>query len=235
LQLSDCNEMYGIGTAGNIDPDALYLKELGTSKAKCQFFSSEFSRDSIDQLLSLSRLQFTPVMIVMLREPVSRALSRGRQVIGKGTHHSLDDFVTHGNAAVNIVANELGGGSIFEAKRMIRNEMSFVGLVEYYEESICLLNWQLGTFDKEKCSCEAIHNARNNADGVHIGGYHTNEYPVSFEALKTLQFELRSDIDIYNYAYQLFVSRVRAMERDVNMPVLCQKLCASVPPLNVKK
>jgi hypothetical protein len=42
-----------------------------------------------------------------------------------------------GAAKRNVITTLLGDSSIYEAKRILRDEIAFFGLTEYYEESLC--------------------------------------------------------------------------------------------------
>ena len=105
----------------------------------------------------------------------------------------------------------------------VRWVTSSLCLQEYYDESICLLKFQLGVFHASECQCEE----GSSDDHVqHVRSTNVLEGKRSYEEVRTLDPQLveplvKVDLQLYAFALDLFRQRVRQAEEELGLRFLC--------------
>lgn len=105
----------------------------------------------------------------------------------------------------------------------VLSELAWIGITEYMQASLCLLEFQLGVFDKNKCSaqCDSI-------EGDTRGNIVANTYKskaqdahYTYQDLKNVEEITRKDAVLYAYGLQLFLERVKYVETLHKIKMVC--------------
>uniref|UniRef100_A0A7S3XLY1 Sulfotransferase domain-containing protein n=1 Tax=Heterosigma akashiwo TaxID=2829 RepID=A0A7S3XLY1_HETAK len=197
------------------------------------FFSYEMEYSIIEQHLSEEIRDGRVKVLLMLREPQSLFRSQIYHMINHGhcdkhekrfkpcaqgwaRRHGGDIQARHLDLAPGSAAADLP-----QALGVLREKIYWFGFTEYYEESLCVLAYQLGTFDPKACSC---------SDGSDSTGSHLRKFNARvselhpnalFEDGFSVEDVTRKDQQLYEYAFQLFLEKVDAIEQDTGVRVLC--------------
>ena len=103
--------------------------------------------------------------------------------------------------------------------------MSFFGLTEHYDVSLCLLRHTFATLSEDEraaCACSAAGGPNNATATPVVGKLKIKQLPgMSTEAMHELAESTRLDDILYAKALGIFLRRVRKMEADIGRRVLC--------------
>eukprot|EP00958_Prasinococcus_capsulatus_P005103 scaffold492_cov347-Prasinococcus_capsulatus_cf.AAC.4 len=107
------------------------------------------------------------------------------------------------------------------AKHNVRDTLFWFGITEHYDASVCLLQYQLDIFDATNCRCDSAADAVMVKPANHLQdkkGYKNvkDRYRHLIEPL------VQADMELYGFAHELFVRRVRLAEREVGQRFLCE-------------
>lgn len=100
------------------------------------------------------------------------------------------------------------------------DKLFFVGILELYEPSVCVLGYQLGQFNKERCDC-------NNEKGIsaHSNVHHYSKTdPASIviaDDLSKVQSKILLDNYLYNAALEITIARIEHVERKTGIRIMC--------------
>jgi len=132
---------------------------------------------------------------------------------------------------------EVEGATVEDVKHIIQHELFFVGIAEYYEASLCLLEYQLGIFDASQCNrtCggddasgsvkkkmklrkkmrEKVlhHNAAKD--------HHVDDLHFTLNDLKVIQQLSLQDAQVYAHGLELFMKRVKVVEEEHGVTMIC--------------
>merc|ERR1712174_185375 len=93
--------------------------------------------------------------------------------------------------------------SLQAALTQLRN-LFFIGIADHYDVSVCLLSYQVGVFDYERCTCP-----RHNPSQPHLTN-RPGELKLSQKDVKLLNQWTTMDHILYNEALHIFNNRVLA-------------------------
>ena len=114
----------------------------------------------------------------------------------------------------------LGGGSLMNAKTVVDKLFAF-GLNSWYEESICLFQFQLGQFNKEKCTCQYISEKRlDKREGSAYPSPH-DDFRFSDADIYDIGEVTLADDALYIYSARIFYKRIKYVEKKTGVQVLC--------------
>ena len=118
----------------------------------------------------------------------------------------------------------LGGGNLTVALENLK-VMFWIGIVEYFDASICLLSLQLGQYNKEQCSCEnRIAKFKASGHIVRAKNMRAGKTNVSIDDLDQISSITLLDAILYKYGVKLFLSRVARGETILGSKILCEGL-----------
>ena len=106
----------------------------------------------------------------------------------------------------------------------VRWVTSSLCLQEYYDESICLLKFQLGIFQASECQCEE---GSSNEQVQHVQAKNVLKGKGrGYEEVATLDPQLieplvKVDLQLHAFALDLFHQRVRQAEEELGVRFLC--------------
>lgn len=208
-----------------------------TSACSGNFFSYEMEYGDIHQHLSTEIDDGSVKVLLMLRDPQALFRSQIYHNIDHGHCDTLDK--EFGACARNYVASHGGDiqtrrldlargdadGDLAQARRVLGEKVYWFGFTEYYDESLCVLAYQLGTFDAQACSC-------SDADGTSSSGTHLRKFNARGELHPHAQNEdgfsveavTQKDQKLYDYAFKLFMEKVDAIEQETGVRVFCRNL-----------
>lgn len=122
--------------------------------------------------------------------------------------------------------------TVEDVKHIIEHELFFVGIAEYYEESLCLLEYQLDIFDPSKCNrtCDDAALGGSRKTSMRGNVVHDNaalRYPsvrrlrFGLEDLKAIQQLSLQDAQVYAHGLNLFMSRIKVVEQEHGVTIVC--------------
>lgn len=115
----------------------------------------------------------------------------------------------------------LGPANITQAISVLRDDMFFVGITAYFRASMCLFSYQMGQLHlhPHQCDCRNLDSSTK----LLKGSMPTNpQHIVSPEAMAILRSSyINLDEILYNFALDLFISRIIMVERKTNQVLLC--------------
>ena len=102
-------------------------------------------------------------------------------------------------------------GTVKESFSVLKGLWWF-GVVEYYQESMCLLRFQSGTFDQTKCACEDKRTKRNVLP---------KKLFLPSGLVQRMWTARKRDEHLYALAVNLFLERVARAEKELGFKFLC--------------
>mmetsp|Transcript_31902 Transcript_31902/g.81685 ORF Transcript_31902/g.81685 Transcript_31902/m.81685 type:complete len:338 (-) Transcript_31902:55-1068(-) len=198
------------------------------SYGDCNFLS--FETPSL--IASLQNELDMPDVKVMttFREPVSHFVS---QYLHDRRHGRINNNITrYINGGIgyqkrcgvgNFQMCRLGVKTLSAAKDLVSQIFHF-GILEYWDASICLLYYQLGRFNRSKCA-NLCSDDRGAVIKAHIGTAPDKQLvsaKLDLSVLRRMGDLNKVDAELYAWATQVFFARVRRVEVQENVTLLCE-------------
>lgn len=122
----------------------------------------------------------------------------------------------------NKQTNVLGGGNLTIAMRNLES-MFYIGILEYYDLSICLLSFQLGQYNTERCSCRSRESKDLQSKKI-APTKNAAQNQLEFGEDELQRIDLITGVDnlLYKYGIELFFVRVRQAEAMLGDSILCK-------------
>jgi len=139
-------------------------------------------------------------------------------------------------------SKELEMATVEDAVKVLDDELFFVGIVEHFELSLCLLEYQLGMFDPEKCSssCDesslvkkdptagdtTAANSDESIQATNTAEQHAldvDKMTFTVQDLKAIQDLTRLDAIIYAHGLDMFFKRIKVIEKEYGITMFCHK------------
>eukprot|EP01108_Squamamoeba_japonica_P005765 TRINITY_DN4669_c0_g1_i1.p1 TRINITY_DN4669_c0_g1~~TRINITY_DN4669_c0_g1_i1.p1 ORF type:complete len:338 (+),score=46.48 TRINITY_DN4669_c0_g1_i1:347-1360(+) len=211
------------------NPDAFERAAKGQIRSgACNFVSVEGDYEHVHFLPN------NTVVFAMLREPLALLVSMWRHDMAKGKFKDVEEkyaAVESGKVTVddgrqpmigygnNLQVLRIGGGHLQRAKERL-HQIEF-GVVEHFHASICLLLWatQSPLFASGCAQCDQSPLSAAGAQNQASGDTHGDN--VSLTRLMRAYDANRADQRLYRYAYELFMARVRFVERETGRQLVC--------------
>jgi hypothetical protein len=144
-------------------------------------------------------------------------------------YHPVNMMAAHfscGNATTGIAAHFHPDSSQILKRKV--EQLAFVGLVEAYPESLCLLRIrETGQFPEE-CACGAEGDAATVSHNTH-GSQKHNISDYSESVWEKVDKLTSLDQELYDIAKARFLSDIKASENEFQKKILCRSLDFSVP------
>lgn len=124
-----------------------------------------------------------------------------------------------GYTMTNTQVRALGIGSISKAKHTV-DSIFGLGLASHYEEAVCLFSYQLGQFNGEACSCQAINHYRSTTkhkEWISKKGL----FQINDDDIKRIEQITSKDQILHSYAARLFYKRIMLVQDLTNVTILC--------------
>jgi hypothetical protein len=197
----------------------------------------------------ISSLKRTNVMpFTMIRHPLSHALSALEHHIKRRGHAACQDFnaiITADRKNVSAcahydirnlqtralsssdprsIASGTGSANLTQALLVLRNEMFSVGITGYFRASLCLLAYQMGQLHLHKSVCDCHLGPTNKVIRANESSNSTLKHQnvLSADAADVLYSQyINLDKILYNYALDLFLSRIIVAESNEKIKLLC--------------
>lgn len=205
---------------------------------ECRLLSVESDFELAEKLAGV---RARVVVFAMLRDPLLHLVSGWRHDIGKRKFASVDgkyaSAARNGSSgagdlgvrdvlgfARNLQTNRLGAGHVALAKRRVR-AIEF-GLTEHFHASICVLLFSLGQralFD-DGCTQACARSPLSDTQlypSSELAPPDTALLNVTLECLTDAYRRQADDRLLHAYAHELFVERVRYVERSTGARLLC--------------
>jgi hypothetical protein len=119
----------------------------------------------------------------------------------------------------------LGPANLTQAMSVLRNEMFFVGITRYFRASMCLLAYQMDQLHLHTsvCDCRQLGAANKIIRANKSSNSSLNHEDVlSADAAEVLHSQyINLDELLYNYALDIFLSRIFVAERHEKIKLLC--------------
>lgn len=205
-------------------------REVGSSGRyqKCNFMTYETRNMTREVTEHLTMPRLKP--LTMLREPVSHYLSQFLHDKSNRRVRTLEEYLNmenpkgyNRNVNGNFQLKRLGARSVAEGKQILSEHMFFFGVIEHWQPSICLLNYQLGQFDRIKCDlCEAHGGVKTSWIG-HRTAKEEKGSTLDVSLVKQMQRINRLDSELYTWAMEEFKGRVRQVEQKEGVKMLCNE------------
>lgn len=117
----------------------------------------------------------------------------------------------------------LGNGNITLAADSLRSAF-WLGIVELYDVSMCVLSFQLGQYDRNICGCDSrrlqmLNRAVGGVVEIRNPGKATNR--LSAADLAAIEDMTHKDRILYSYALKLFLGRVKQAEMALGNQLMC--------------
>jgi hypothetical protein len=209
-------------------------------------YNGEFS--SI--MSSLKRTNREIMAFTMIRQPLSYVFSALEHHITRRGHAACQDFnaiivadrknfsacahydirnlqtrVFSSSDPKSFDPTTFGPANLTQALSILRNELFSIGITGYFRASLCLLAYQMGQLHLHKpvCDCRQLDPTikifqKNKSSNSTLNRHNL----LSAEALEVLLSQyINLDEILYNYALDLFLSRIIVAERHENIKLLC--------------
>jgi hypothetical protein len=171
------------------------------------------------------------VTFALLRDPLELWVSQLRHDIKKGKFSDVAQKYGVGGVAFapyeqhmlgfehNMQTLRIGAGSVERAMERL-HQIQF-GLVEHFHASVCLLLYaaQMTAQFRSSCRCGASPLAGDSADNV--ARVDAQSLNVTVDQLLTVWRNQTADRRLYSYAAELFLERVRFVEQESGVRLLC--------------
>ena len=202
-------------------------------QGNCSFFSYEVKPAMVNSVMGRDPAVFKGMSF--FRDPMEHAFSalqhmktmRPKEACQNATQYLAGEKCKMYNIS-NLQTTRMGyspaAGEMDLATAIERtNKLFFVGIVQHYAASICLLRYQLGQFHKEACDCRRkVDQAGSIIPSVVNAGHYDRAHPeYSLDNFKKLRSRLELDYVLWNHALLLFYSRVRQVEQLHDIEMIC--------------
>jgi hypothetical protein len=114
----------------------------------------------------------------------------------------------------------LGGGNLTLAVKNL-DSMFWIGIMEMYDASVCLLSFQLGQYNEEQCSCKSRKNRFLLAPVKNAAKF---KYSFSAADYKNISVITQLDEALYKHGVGLFFARIRQAEEIIGSSLVCEGL-----------
>ncbi len=97
----------------------------------------------------------------------------------------------------------------------------FVGVIELYDASICVLGYQLGQFDVNKCNCSSTHGGAATMANTHD---YSQIFPSSMayvDDISKMMKKLDMDVVLYGRALEITMGRIEYVQRMTRTRIVC--------------
>lgn len=130
---------------------------------------------------------------------------------GNCTTYPIDNMQTH------VMSHPI---SIEVALQKLK-KLFFVGVLELYDPSICVLGYQLGQFDSKRCNC--TNNLKVGFQkNVHHYSSHDSSSVIRAEDLKIIDSHTLLDNILYAEALQMTLARIAYVEKKTGVQLMCK-------------
>jgi hypothetical protein len=193
------------------------VADLNQNRRHCIFFSHEFkSLTRLHSALGVSSSR-APRTLMFFRDPIMHAVS----AVGHMLRKRVKGCETISRAALgqckfynlNNMQTTIVGNRDVEAAISNMRKVFWIGIVEHYDASICLLAYQLGQLNKKACSCSGWLVAPANRGHP--------KYTHSYKSIEVGYQQLYLDNVLYQEAYKTFLLRVHNAETASGHQFLC--------------
>ena len=193
--------------------------EINHNRSSCVFFSHEFK--SLTRLYTAlgERLDSPAKTLVFFRDPIIHAVSavghmlrkrvKGCETISRAALGECK-FYNLNNMQTTIVGNRDVDVAISNMKKLF-----WIGIVEHYDASICLLSYQLGQLNRSACSCSSWLVTPSNRGHP--------KFTHSYYSIQVGYKNLYLDNILYQDVYKTFLLRIHHAEVKTGHQFLCQK------------
>ena len=169
-------------------------------------------------------------ILVMLREPIQYHISNREHWVRQGHPESIGRPLLDSMSMSFVgwfqgqccgkdrnIGNRSWGLPLIEDTRRKIDALWFLGITEFYETTLCLLDYELGLFDRGVCKCPRGGSKSGSSANVHAGALNYTQAQV-----KELGQHAVNDMLIFSYAVEIFTRRVRAAEIALNHTFFCE-------------
>mmetsp|Transcript_35843 Transcript_35843/g.46048 ORF Transcript_35843/g.46048 Transcript_35843/m.46048 type:complete len:121 (+) Transcript_35843:290-652(+) len=117
-----------------------------------------------------------------------------------------------------------------KAKKKKKTPLRFfrIGILEYYNASLCLLMYQLGVFEENACNCTNSANKNHSTEleghNAHLKKFNENSIQIQMSPneQKYAYSKIQKDIQLYQYALGLFHDRAEAIRNSTGVKIFCE-------------
>ncbi len=101
------------------------------------------------------------------------------------------------------------------------HSMFFVGILELYDASVCVLSYQIGQFNKNRCDC-----ALKETPTIVAKNVHEEKATVVIDHLQSelVQRSVAMDNILYNEASLIAMARIIHVERQMGVKIICNDI-----------
>jgi hypothetical protein len=215
----------------------------GLHRGDCHFVSVEGDYELREHLV---KRRTNTVTFALLRDPLLHLVSSWRHDIGKAKFATVEaKYATNGTVSnpqsllghasslraelgvenvlgfpSNLQTNRLGAGNVDVAMRRLLS-IEF-GLTDYFHASICMLLYVLSRDAEFERECRCGHSPLSGERNLEQAQAATALLNVSLGRLVDAYTHAADDRVLYAYAHELFVARVRVVERESGRKLLCK-------------
>lgn len=98
--------------------------------------------------------------------------------------------------------------------------MDFIGIMEFYQESLCLFQYQLMGSLPSNCNSDFIKDEKPRK----FIRQHYDETDVPIEIRKKVDYLIKADIELYKEGLKIFFHRINLLEKETNVTLLHEKI-----------
>lgn len=162
--------------------------------------------------------------------------SQGRCITGKGYNLFNRQFIYLNNEHPFSFAPNKDSSptwSVTSTIQAIDNELFFIGITDHMHASQCLLEYQLGVFDPGKCAVQCHDKDRyahlmGDAATKANAADRPSSFSLSLDVLEAIQSLIKQDIIVYAHVVNVFWKRIKWIEREYNVKLICEDFPVSV-------
>jgi len=193
--------------------------KFALSNKKCSFFSYELYRRHVENIMKESPKVYKG--ITFLRDPLAHSLSalQHMETYHKDDCKNVTQYLSgtgcHNYDLHNMQTGRLGS-SLKDSVATI-DSLFFLGITDYYDESICLLRYQLGQISRKLCECE---HKTVSAKPKNVGHYHGQYTPDDLHQLYDMTVH---DSILFNHGLRIFFSRIQQAEKALGYSLVCPR------------